>query len=714
VIELVFIKGGALGLALMLPERGMPEIALMGPAADVEEADLAALPDLLRRASRVNGMDAQAPSAVLLPTGGMGFFGWPAIAGHRDGRDFTIEFSGWTAERAGTSALLSAVDQVAGLAIAIRAEILDSGALRFATTLTNERDGIYTLDRCMAGSLLLPAEQAEVTTFEGMWGAEMHLKREALGSGLWLKENRRGRTSHDRFPGALFEERRAGVFGSGAWGLHLAWSGNHVIAVDRLDDGRRLTHVGELFEPGEVRLANGESYRSPELVLVYAHEGLDGVAGAFHDYLRGHVLDWPRGAMTPRPVTLNTWEGNYFRHDLQRLKEQADAAAAIGIERFVLDDGWFGRRDDDTTSLGDWIVDRRKYPDGLAPLIDHVRGLGMQFGLWFEPEMVNVESDLHRAHPDWVLEVEGRPLLPSRHQQVLDLTRPEVADHVFARIDSILSEYAIDCIKWDMNRDLTHAAGADGCAVGGRQTRAVHALMARVRAAHPNVEIESCASGGGRMDFGALAHAHRVWTSDCTDALERLEIQRGASVFLPPEIMGAHVSASPNHQTGRRHSIAFRALSALPHHLGVELDPLTLPDEERRELAAFIALHQRLRPLFHAGAAFRADPLDGRHVYGWISEDLRHAAVFVMQAAQQLRELPPPIRIPDLAGDLAYRLSLPAPIRPAFVRSTPAQLAFLDGGLASGALLGAPGLHLPTLPPEHGLLLELTAEPAGA
>ncbi len=278
--------------------------------------------------------------------------------------------------------------------------------------------------------------------------------------------------------------------------------------------------------------------------------------------------------MRPRPVTLNTWEGVYFDHKLEQLKAQATAAAELGIERFVLDDGWFGKRDDDTSSLGDWFVDTRKYPDGLAPLADHVVSLGMEFGLWFEPEMVNRNSDLYRAHPDWVLQVEGQPLLESRHQLVLDLTRPEVSDYLFNCIDNVLKSAKISYIKWDMNRDITHAGDANGRAATSRQTRAVYALMARVRAAHPDLEIESCASGGGRADFGVLAHTHRVWVSDCTDALERLSIQQGALRFLPPEIIGCHISASPNHQTGRVHTLAFRAIVAFFGHLGVELDPL--------------------------------------------------------------------------------------------------------------------------------------------
>jgi len=461
-------------------------------------------------------------------------------------------------------------------------------------------------------------------------------------------------------------------------------------------------HLGELFEPGEIILAPGESYESP-----VAYAGAD--TEDFHAFVREELTTWPAGTMSPRPVTLNTWEGNYFDHQMDSLKAQATAAAELGIERFVLDDGWFGKRDNDTTSLGDWDIDPRKYPDGLKPLVDHVYGLGMQFGIWFEPEMVNPVSELYKAHPDWALTIEGRPILESRTQLVLDLTRPEVSDYLFRKIDAVLSNHAVSSIKWDMNRDLTHAAGRDGKAKTAAQTRAVYALMDRVRAAHPNVEIESCASGGGRIDYGALKRTHRVWTSDCTDALERLEIQRGASVFVPPEILGSHISASPNHQTGRRHTLAFRALVAIAYHLGVELNPLELTDEERDELKVYIETYKRLRDLFHApGASFRMEPLDGRYVWGAASAE--KIVVIVAQGPQMVGEQPAPLRLPDEITQFGghWRIKTMLPAEPQFIRISEGQKALLSGAVTFAlSSAGLAGLPLPMLTPESALLLEL-------
>lgn len=691
----VTIGNGLITLALGLPERGMPEILAFGPFA----AD-GAIEATAERAGRVNGMDRAVPAAVLLPAGGTGFFGWPALAGHRDGRDFVAEFADWSIERDGNRTTLRARDEVAALSLAIEIEVIDAGVLTMRTVIRNEGDAPYTLDRCMAATMPVGDGPGTLGLFCGMWGREFHFSETSIPLGLWLQESRRGRTSHDRFPG-LFAKA-----GGTVAAIHLGWSGNHALAVDTLDDGRRLVHAGELFEPGEARLGPGETYASPKAFLTAAPT-LEAAARRLRTCLRETVLAFP-DPRKPRPVTFNTWEGNYFRHDPLHLLRQAEAAAALGIERFVLDDGWFGRRDLDDSSLGDWFVDARKYPEGLGPLVEGVRTLGMEFGIWFEPEMVNPDSDLFRAHPEWVLQVAGRPLLASRRQLVLDLSRPEVSDYLFERLDAVLAAHPIAYVKWDMNRDLTHPGGADGRAASARQTRAFYALLDRVRRAHPSVEIESCASGGGRADYGVLGFTHRLWTSDGTDAFERLEIQRGAALLFPPEIMGAHVSAVPNHQTGRHHTLAFRAVVALAYHFGVELDPLALKPDEAAELSGWVALHKRLRPLLHApDAEFHLAPEDGRYAWGAASRD--RVALFVAQGPQALREQPAPLRL-DLAAlaEGRWRIAACHPAEPAFIRPSESQRMLLRGETAfTAATLRRAGLALPMLRPESGAVLEL-------
>lgn len=698
----VDIGNALIGLSLGLAETGMPEFLDFGPRAPSATVEASAA-----RSSRINGMDVAPPSCLLLPTGGMGFFGWPAITGHRDGSDFILSMLDWAVEGDGSSAILRSDDPLVRIGLEIAITAFEQGVIAMQARLTNRGDRSLMLDRCMAASMPIPEGEAALTSLSGMWGREFHIGAQELGRGTWLQESRRGRTSHDRSSGLFI------TAGDTTYAIHLGWSGNHCLAIDTLDDGRRLVHAGELFEPGEMRLAPGETYESPLAYLTAAHGGVAETSARLRDFVSRTLLPWPTESggqrrMRSRPVTLNTWEGNYFDHRTHLLMAQADAAAAIGIERFVLDDGWFGARDDDTTSLGDWTVDRRKYPDGLTPLIDHVRGLGMEFGLWFEPEMVNPDSDLFRAHPDWALRVAGRPLLTSRNQLVLDLSRPEVNDYLFAVIDDVLSAHDISYVKWDMNRDLTHAGGRHGRAATARQIRAVYALMDRLCGAHPALEIESCASGGGRADYGVLARTHRLWTSDSTDALERLEIQRGASLFFPPEILGAHVSASPNHQTGRNLTLSFRALVALAYHFGVELNPLTLFPAELDELAGWIALHKTLRPLLHApGAAFTTTPVDGRYVWGACAP--HQIVLFVAQGSAMMAEQPPPLRIAaDNATAPLWRIASFRPAQPGFIRLSDSQRRLLSGETAfSLDTLRRLGLALPMLRPESGVVLDI-------
>ena len=696
--NILTIGEGDLCLTLKLPETGMPEIVAFGsrtPQVDDPLLDI-------ERSSRNNGMDEAVPSAVLLPTGGMGYFNWPAISGHRDGRDFIVQFSQWTSRTEGRKTILTGCDAVSLIDLEIILGTHAGGIISMATRLTNRGAAPFQLDRCAAATFLIDDSEVAVTSFTGMWCREFQMREEMLGNGVWLQENRRGRTSHDRYPMLSLSGTQT------SFAVALGWSGNHQIVIDRIDDGRRLVHLGELFEPGEIRLAPGETYQSPT-----AYAASDSMA--FHAFLRDELLPWPKGRMSPRPVTLNTWEGNYFDHKVDHLKAQATAAASLGIERFVLDDGWFGRRDDDTTSLGDWDIDPRKYPEGLGPLVDHVTSQGMEFGIWFEPEMINQQSELFKAHPDWALQIEGRPRLPSRNQLVLDLTHKDVVEYLFEKIDAVLAHHSISYIKWDMNRDLTHVGGREGCARTSAQTHAVYRLMDRIRDAHPHVEIESCSSGGGRIDFGVLAHTHRVWTSDCTDALERLEIQRGAGLFLPPEILGSHISASPNHQTGRRHSLAFRAIVAMAYHLGVELNPLELTDDERGELSTYIETHKRLRSLLHApGANFQLEPVDGRYVWGAASAD--RIAVFVAQGPQMVGEQPAPLKLPEsvTAYGGKWRVASILPAAPEFLRFSDGQRRLLMGDLAFDLdSLSAVGLPLPMLRPESAFLIELEPSNGG-
>ena len=373
--------------------------------------------------------------------------------------------------------------------------------------------------------------------------------------------------------------------------VQLEWSGDHSLSIERDDEGYWTLAAAATLAGGETVLGPGESYEAPAALLAISSQGRNGAMAQMHAAVR-QMVRWQGGAMSPRPVHLNSWEACYFDHDSARILELARAGAELGVERFVLDDGWFGNRRNDRAGLGDWHPDPGAYPDGLGPLAEAVTGMGMQFGLWVEPEMVNPDSELYRAHPEWVLALPGRDRPTARHQLVLDLRREEVRDHLFGQLDRLLRSAPISYLKWDHNRDHAPSGGA-------AQIRGVYSLLDRLRAAHPDVEIEGCAGGGGRSDAGLAPYVHRFWTSDNLDAVARVSIQRGFQAFLPPEMMGCHVGASPSHATGRRQAMAFRGAVASMGHLGLELDPATLNQAERDELARWIASAKAWRHILH-------------------------------------------------------------------------------------------------------------------
>ena len=481
----------AQGCELLLVDRGQG-VPLWGGCLD-RQSDAVdgpaagdGLGDLLARAVPNASLDADVPSRSIITTTGEGWFGTPSVAGSAlDGRDGHLAFSTSAVEIAGERLTVQLRDERLGLSLCVSYVIRGAGPVCEQTlTLRNGGASPFRVDRLLA-SWPLAEGWDEVIACAGRWAMEFQERVEPLGIASWSRVNRRGRTSHDAFPGVVVStsrDRRRG----GAVGFQLAWSGNHEILIEPLGDGGRVVQIGEHWAPGEVVLAPGESVTTPVAIMAVGGADRDDVRRASHRCVRGHVLK--RTADKPRPVTLNNWEANSFALDETRLRAQAEAAAALGIERFVVDDGWFGRRDDDTTSLGDWIPHPAKFPNALRPLAEFVQGLGMEFGLWVEPEMVNPDSDLYRAHPDWVLRVPGRPDLTARHQLVLDLTRVEVVEHLFGRLDSILRSAPIAYLKWDMNRDLTAACGADGRPATRRQVLALYDLIDRLRSAHPEVE----------------------------------------------------------------------------------------------------------------------------------------------------------------------------------------------------------------------------------
>jgi alpha-galactosidase len=438
------------------------------------------------------------------------------------------------------------------------------------------------------------------------------------------------------------------------WAVHVGWSGNHVQYVERLADGAAVLGGGELLEPGEIRLAAGESYQSPWVYFGTSDAGLDGLSAGFHRMLRARA-GHPSSA---RPVTLNIWEAVYFNQSIDRLVGLADKAASVGVERFVVDDGWFRHRRTDNAGLGDWYVDETVWPHGLHPVVERVRKHGMQFGLWFEPEMVNPDSDLARAHPDWFLADPGRLPDEQRHQQVLDVARPDAYAYLLSRIDALVREYRIDYIKWDHNRDLAEPLH-DGVPGAHAQTAAVYRLLDELRALHPGLEIESCSSGGARVDLGILEHTDRVWASDDIDPVERQSIQRWTSLLIPYELIGTHVGSSPAHVTDRATDLSFRFATALFGHGGVEADITGWGEEGLDRLGRWIETYKRLRPLLHSGEVVRVDhPDPAAWVHGVVAADRAHAVFAYVQLETSTYATASALRFAGLNPDAEYELTV--------------------------------------------------------
>ena len=378
----------------------------------------------------------------------------------------------------------------------------------------------------------------------------------------------------------------------------------------------------------------------------------------------------------------------------------------MGAERFVLDDGWFKNRKSDKAGLGDWFVDNTIFADGLGPLIDHVKAKNMEFGLWVEPEMVNPDSDLYRAHPDWVLNADPAPLILSRNQLVLDLTRTEVQTYLFERLDTLLTEYSINYLKWDMNRAVYQPNNQSGRAVGHHQTNALYTLLARLRTAHPTVEIESCSSGGGRADFGILAFTDRIWTSDSNDALDRLAIQKGFSLFFPPEVMGAHVGPATCHATGRVLSMDMRVGVAMFGHMGIEANLLDINDEQKQTLKAGLALHKQHRKLLHGGRSVRINTPHGQSGFGVIATDGGEAIFSCAQLDTLSHSVGARFRFSGLDKDSRYEVKIIWPLKPTSYSTS--ILEVIDGSVISGDGLINVGIQLPIMLPASVLIFYLS------
>ena len=504
--------------------------------------------------------------------------------------------------------------------------------------LVNHGDAPVTIEQCSFGTLHLPNGTTELTSVTGLWAREFMTQREVLGIGSKVLETRGINTGHLSNPFFLinrpkqaWEETGIVYFGQ------LAYSGNWRINVEQLPTFDIRVHGGYNPFDFELVLNPGEQHTTPALVCGVSNNGWGGASRRMHTFAQERVLPHPQRETELRPVLYNSWEATRFALTFEGQLELARKAAAIGVELFCVDDGWFGGRREADAGLGDWVVSHDVFPDGLEPLINEVHKLGMKFGLWVEPEMVNPDSDLYRQHPDWVLHFPGRERSEARNQLVLDFGRPEVVAHIFSVLDQLLADYDIAFLKWDMNRYATEPGSMAGKAIWQKHVAAVYSLMDRLRKNHPSVDIQSCSGGGGRVDLGMLGRTDQVWPSDNTDAFDRLDIQEGFSLVYPARCMEAWVTDSPQHYTRRPSPLALRFDVSMRGALGIGSRLNELDEAELAEYASFIAFYKQIRHVVQTGTMYRLARVEefGTSVMLYVSPEKREA-VYSVAVGQNL------------------------------------------------------------------------------
>lgn len=467
----------------------------------------------------------------------------------------------------------------------------------------------------------------------GYWARERHVVKTPLGKGNLSIESRRGASGHHQNPFFALMSKNSDEDSGNVYGFNLVYSGNFTAHADV--DQYNNTRVSMGINPFEFswQLKPGESFTTPEAVMVHSEKGLGEMSRTFHELYRKHLI---RGNFRDslRPILINNWEATYFDFNKEKIEKLAKSSKELGIELFVLDDGWFGKRDNDKSSLGDWDVNLKKLPEGLKALGDGINKEGLKFGLWFEPEMISRDSALYREHPDWCLHIPGRSKSEGRSQLVLDISRKEVRDYILWKIENILSSAPIEYVKWDMNRNMTEVGSSSLPPARQKETThryilGLYEMMEKLTTKFPNILFESCAGGGGRFDPGILHYMPQTWTSDDTDAIERLKIQYGTSMVYPPIAMGAHVSAVPNHQVDRTTPLETRGHVAMGGNLGYELDVSNLTTQEKEDIKNQIKLYKEIRPLVQFGDFYRLkSPFEGNET-GWmfVSKDKKDAVV---------------------------------------------------------------------------------------
>ncbi|MEC0228654.1 alpha-galactosidase [Paenibacillus alba] len=566
-------------------------------------------------------------------------------------------------EREAESMDITLIDQAIGLKVILTYTVFrDFDAITRSVRFVNVGSRPIKLLRALSFGMDLSHCDLDMLHLSGTWARERHIERRPIVTGGSVIESRRGSSSHSLNPFMALLSKQADEDHGDVYGFSLVYSGSFVAQAEVDPYGTTRVVMGINSFDFAWLLEAEQAFQTPEAVLVYSAEGIGGMSRTYHKLYRTRLC---RGEFRDRhrPILINNWEATYFNFHAAKIEELAKVGKELGLELLVLDDGWFGQRDNDKSSLGDWFVDHNKLPEGLTDLANRVNGQDLEFGLWFEPEMVSPDSDLYRAHPDWCLHVPGRRRTEARQQLVLDYSRQDVRDYIVTVMTDILASSRITYVKWDMNRNMTEIGSAQLPPERQRETAhrymlGLYEVMERVTSAFPNVLFESCSGGGGRFDPGMLYYMPQTWTSDNTDAVERLKIQYGTSIVYPISTMGAHVSAVPNHQVHRTTPLDIRGHVAMSGNFGYEMDLTTLTEAEKEAVKRQVALYKELRPLIQFGEFYRlSSPFQGADAaWMFVSEDRKEALVAYFQVLSEPNAPLKKLRLKGLEAGSNYQL----------------------------------------------------------
>ena len=674
------LKGKDISYVFFINDAGYPEHLYLGPTIGYDDIRYS-------RAFGGSSTDATPPGADDTPSynsypSELSFFGTgdyrePAVlpvnkAGDRlcqllfDSFDVVGEkpgISGMPSLDGGETLILRLKDEISGFAADLYYTVYDDcSVIARRAVFKNDGKDCIRLERAYSFTLSLPDHDYEMLSLYGVWAKERHIDRIPLHHGVVSIDSKRTTSSATLNPFiALLRPNTTETQGE-AIGVNLVYSSSYVLKAEVNPDGSAQLTGGINDFDFSWDLAPGEELETPEAVIAYSSEGIGGMSRAYHDAYRGHLIN-KRYVKAPRPLLINNWEATYFNFDVPKLCAIADAVNGLGIDTLVLDDGWFGKRDNDRSGLGDWKVNEKKLRGGLKAVIDHVHSIGMKFGLWFEPEMISEDSDLFREHPDWAIGVPDRKRCYSRHQFMLDLTRKDVRDHIVEAVSSVIEENGVDYVKWDYNRNVTESWTASlpperMREFAHRYALGLYDICERIVNGHPDIFFEGCSGGGARFDPAMMHYFPQIWTSDDTDAEERTKIQYGTSIVYPLSVMSCHVSVCPNHQTGRITPFDTRAVIAHLGATGYELDTTKFTDEEKAQVKLQTAEYRKIQDLVLEGDLFRIDsPFDSDFfTEAVVSKDRSRAELICYRRFSSVNNEIKRVRMAGLDPDSVYRV----------------------------------------------------------